>query len=144
MIKKINSVKQSHILALQHNENLYESISEYCLNNQIQNGTISAIGALQNVNLGYYDQSKKKYNTLEKNEPVEIVHCLGNISLKEGEIFVHLHISVADKENKLWGGHLMAGSKIFACEVSINELEGEPFTRHFDKTTGLFIWKNNA
>jgi len=56
---------------------------------------------------------------------MEISSCLGNISLKDGEIFVHAHVTLADKEGRVLGGHLAPGTIIFAAECRITELKGE-------------------
>lgn len=129
-----------HLLGLQKDELLYETLIEYCREQGIRNGMIQVIGSFQKLNLAYYDQVKKEYVNIAKNEPVEIVNGTGDISIKDGLIFVHVHISVSSKETKVFGGHLLPDSPVYAAEVMIIEFEGEPFVRKFDPGTGLFLF----
>lgn len=125
---------------IKHGDDLLKTISDFCLENNIKNGLIFAIGALQKAELGYYHQQDKIFCENSINEPTEIVSCLGNVSLKEGRPFVHAHISVADKKGNVFGGHLNLGCLVFACECLIVHLEGDQLTRNSDETTGLSLW----
>ena len=139
---KTGNVKKYHLLGLQKDELLYESLIEYCRQNQIGNGSIQIIGSLQKLNIAFYDQVKKEYVNISRNETVEIVNATGDISTKDGQIFVHVHLAVSTRDTKVFGGHLLPESPVFAAEVTILEFEGEPFVRKFDPETGLFIWNS--
>jgi predicted DNA-binding protein with PD1-like motif len=71
--------------------------------------------------------------------PQEIATCVGNISMKEGEPFVHAHAVLADRNGNAKGGHLLEG-KVFAAEVHLFELVGEKIVRRNDGVTGLSLW----
>lgn len=122
-------------------EDLLLSISKLCTQNNIKLGSVDVIGALSSVKLGYYDQVQKKYvNCVELEDKLEINSCIGNISLKDSDIFVHAHITLADHKGKCYGGHLMKGSSIFAAEYCIRELTGGELKRTHDPDTGLSLW----
>lgn len=135
------TVKKVNWIQIKTGEDLWESITRFCQENNIQAGIVLAIGALQKAKFGYYDQKEKRYLENSIEEPVEIVSCLGNISLKEGKPFVHAHLSLANKEGKVFGGHLTPGCIVFACECSIIELEGERLERTLDQITNLPLWR---
>ncbi len=65
---------------------------------------------------------------------------IGNISMKDGEVMIHAHISLGDEEANLVGGHLANETIVFACEFIIEEYEGEVLQRSFDQKTGLTLW----
>ncbi len=147
---KLNKI---HMGRLQHQADLLEEINTTCKKNHIKTGLISLIGAVSTVKLGFYDQKKHKYTCFipglkeiginEPNDtfaPFEIVSGLGNISLKEGEPFAHIHLIVSDKEGKTYGGHLMPGTNIFAAEIIIQSFDGPELHRGLDQTTGLPLW----
>lgn len=120
---------------------LLGSLRDLCKKENIRLGVFSVIGALTNVKLGYYDQDAKKYIencSLEKK--LEITSCTGNVSLKDSEIFVHAHITLADHAGGCYGGHLMPGGSIFAAEYFAQELTGAVLTRKPDPETGLNLW----
>ncbi len=122
-------------------ENLLETLTEIVKKNHISLGIITGIGALQNLNFSYYLQDKKEYITKSINKPVEILNLTGNISLKNGEPFIHCHITVADENGNALGGHLAEKSKVFAFEYTIIELEGKEKIRKYDQQTGLSLWE---
>jgi predicted DNA-binding protein with PD1-like motif len=72
---------------------------------------------------------------------MEIVSLYGNVSLKDGRPFAHLHVVLPDEQGNGKGGHLVAGgAPVFACEVTIEEYSGPELVRNFDEQTGLFLW----
>lgn len=120
---------------------LLMSLTEFCKEENIKLGVFSVIGALTNAKLGYYDQDAKKYvECVSLEKKLEITSCIGNISLKDVEIFVHAHIILADHKGHCYGGHLMPGSIIFAAEYYIKELAGAKLERRYDPETGLSLW----
>jgi uncharacterized protein len=127
---------------LNFKDDLLNEITSACKKYKIYSGFISIIGAVQNAKLGYYNQSKKSYTgCVELKQKLEIASCTGNISIKDGEIFVHAHIVLADYKGKAYGGHLMPGTSIFAAEYYITELLGKKLHRVKDPSTGLPLWR---
>ena len=140
MLLNTYTSKRTFLGRLPNGADLYESIAKFCLDEDIKVGRVTAIGAVKKATVAYYDQHRKRYGTLKFKKELEIVSCIGNVSLKEGKPFVHVHILLADDKGKAFGGHLMPGTPVFACELSIEELEGKALDRKFDEKTGLAIW----
>ena len=67
-----------------------------------------------------------------------MVSLLGNISLKDGEPFAHIHVALGDPEGRVYGGHLISG-EVFVAEVFVQELLGEPLERK-PQENGLALW----
>jgi uncharacterized protein len=126
---------------LPHDSDLLAAMTELARRDDIKLGSISAIGAVKRARIGFYDQTKREYRERDIVEPMEISSCLGNISMKDGEIFVHAHVTLADREGRVMGGHLCSGTIVFAAECRITELKGESLDRGYDETTGLSLWK---
>ena len=123
-------------------EDLLQTIEEFCIHHDISCGLIQGIGAVEQATFSIYNQKTKKYTKITKNEEMEILSLSGNVSLFDDRPMTHTHITLSDKEGKAWGGHLMAGTKIFAAEIFIQELTGDNKTRKKDKMTGLSLWPN--
>jgi len=122
---------------------LLEGITSICKEKEIRLGEVKAIGAVQKARVGYYDQGKKEYRILEFDEPLEVISLIGNISLKDGQPFVHAHIALMRKDGSMLGGHLVEGCKIWALEYIINEMMTEDeklFERKYDEDTALYLW----
>ena len=126
---------------LPHGEDLLQSIEALCKKSSIQMAIFSVIGAVSSATIGAYDQDQQVYVTFKEESPLEIVTCSGNVSLKEGQSFVHAHIMLADEQGKPLGGHLFPGSIIYAGEMHLQELTGDPLERVHDETTGLMLWR---
>ena len=121
---------------------LLTSLTDFCKKENIRLGVFSVIGAVTSARLGYYDQDSKKYvECLNLTHKLEIASCSGNISLKDSDISVHAHVTLADHEGRCYGGHLMPGATIFAAEYYIKELTGRELHRGHDRETGLCLWQ---
>jgi predicted DNA-binding protein with PD1-like motif len=103
-------------------------------------GRIQALGATTHARVAFYDQATKVYNPLEFPGGMEILNVHGNVSLRDGEPFVHAHILLGDPRGNVVGGHLLQGTKLFACELIIDEYSGPALERAHDARTGLFLW----
>jgi predicted DNA-binding protein with PD1-like motif len=123
---------------------LYESISRICTEEDIKIGKITALGAVTKAAVAYYEQEKKEYRPITFDKHLEILNCTGNVSLKDGKPFVHMHATFADSQGSVLGGHLTAGTLVFACEVTIEELEGKALDRRPDQISGLNLWDKTS
>lgn len=120
---------------------LLDELNRFSLENDIQAGQIWAIGAVRKARIGYFDQGQKQYVYRLFDRALEITALLGNISLLEKRPFVHAHITLADEEGRIFGGHLAPGTVVFACEFMIQKFEGSPLLRAPDPDTGLNLWR---
>lgn len=125
---------------LPHNGDLLVSIKEAFKKSNIKMGFFVAIGAVQYAKMAFYNQEDHKYHEFSVDEPAEILNCTGNVSELDGETFVHAHITLGLKDGTTKGGHLVEGTKIFACELFAIPLDGEQLKRSFDDVTGLKLW----
>lgn len=125
---------------LPHGKDIIGLIENFCKENSVQTATFSLIGAVSAATLGAYDQKQLVYVTFKETAALEILSCIGNISLKEGSPFVHAHIVLGDEQGKVIGGHLFSETLIFAGEIEIRELTGPRLERAYDPITGLALW----
>jgi predicted DNA-binding protein with PD1-like motif len=126
----------------QTGDDLLSAIENFCVKENIKLGAFQIIGAVKSAKMGYYDQDKQKYvESASLNRKLEIVSCIGNVSLKDGNIAIHAHIALADLDGTAFGGHLMPGTVIFAAEFFIRELSGGKLERKKDSATGLPLWQ---
>ena len=124
---------------LDHVTDIIGQITDLAEEKEIKTGFLSVIGALCRAELGYYDQVSQKYGEIQIGEPVELVTCLGNVSLRNGRPFVHAHAALSDRAGRVYGGHLNSGT-VFAAELYMQELLGLNLERVPDSITGLNLW----
>ena len=58
MLEAMREVLRNH---LEKDEKVMHSLTKFCLDNNIQNGKISGIGAVKMTEIGAYDIVKKEY-----------------------------------------------------------------------------------
>jgi len=132
-----SAISKSYVAKLPHGADLLKSIKDVAVKAEIHSASFNAIGAVRKARVSFYDQTKKKYNELILHESMEIVSCTGNISELEGKKIVHAHLVLSDEKGRAFGGHLLEGTELFACELMINEYKNLRIKRKYDELTGL-------
>jgi len=132
-------VGSAYVFRVPEGEELLSYITKFAKVSGVKLGLVLAIGALRGCKLGYYDQRAQMYEVLELEEEVELVSALGNVSVREGEPFVHMHVSVGRRDGTTLSGHLIE-AKVFVAEVFLLGVEGGPELAR-EKEGGLWLWK---
>jgi len=124
------------VLRLDKGDEIIESLTNFLKDNKIVSGYLTGIGATNDVKIGLFNTKDKRYITKTLKGDYEITSLMGNISLQNGEIKLHLHITIADEELKASGGHLYFAKINAVCEIFIEEFP-EILKRKEDIKTGL-------
>jgi uncharacterized protein len=131
-MKSIQSKNFSfHFVRLTPDQDLRQSLETFCKDNRITAGSIvSGVGSLKKIKL-----RKANSDTFyESQEPHEIVTISGLVS-RDG---LHVHLSIADKNAQIFGGHLSEGNLIFTTvELVIASYLDIQFHRELDPATGF-------
>ena len=101
MIIKNYQIKNIYMGRLDFDSDLLNEINKIINEKNIKTGSISLIGAINGLKIGYYKQDEKQYIYLDdiyNDKPFEIVSCKGNISLKDKKPFAHVHIVASDRQ----------------------------------------------
>ena len=77
----------------------------------------------------------------EIKEDCEITSLIGNITVKNGEPYVHLHITVAGKGGNVYGGHLLKTVISATAEIFITVLPGTVERFESDSSPKLNLMK---
>ena len=129
---------RNFLFRIPEEEEFLEFINRFAKKNNILIGAVSAIGTLRNPKIGYFDEEAGEYKVISLRGTYELVSLLGNISVKDGEPFAHIHVALGDSDGMLYGGHLIEG-EVFVAEVFIQELLGEILERK-PRENGLALW----
>lgn len=124
---------------LLEDEDLLNTITHVAEKANVSVGLFFLIGTLKQVKMGFYLEGK--YKTIEMYRPLEIVSCMGNVSVKEKKILAHAHIAVSDDKGRVFGGHVMPGCIIAATgELVLIEAVNIELLRKFEEKTKLYLW----
>ncbi|MFC1898211.1 PPC domain-containing DNA-binding protein [Candidatus Cloacimonadota bacterium] len=131
--KKLGSI---YFVRIDKNEEILSELKKVCSQYNIKLGKISGIGAVDRATIGFFEPAVKKYHKTELTGDHEITTLTGNITTMNDEIYLHVHINLANCENKTFGGHLNEAFVSATCEIIIVEFTGE-VGRFFNESSGL-------
>ncbi len=134
----IYKIKRVFFGSLKRGEDLYESLLKILNENDIRCGAVFAIGALDKLNIGYYELKERKYVNVEVEGLFELTSGIGNITVDDqNNIILHMHITVQNSAGDTYSGHLLKGNRVgVTVEYIILEFDGV-VERKFDEKTGL-------
>lgn len=124
------------VLRLEKGEEVIESIKKLCEKEDIKAGSISGLGASNQVVVGLFKVDEKKYYSNTFEEDFEITNLTGNISRMNGQVYLHIHGTFANAEGKCIGGHLNKAVISATSEIIINKINGN-VGRKFSEEIGL-------
>ena len=132
---------ETYVLRLDRGEEILSCLESFCRTENIKLGSVEGLGASDHVIIGLYDVAKRVYHKSTFDEPMEITSLLGNISTKDGEIYLHLHISLGRADSSVIGGHLNECRISATCELFVRPLSGTVERRLDEDETGLNLYR---
>jgi predicted DNA-binding protein with PD1-like motif len=126
-------------VSLERGEDLLEGLNSAVAELGIESGTLQIIGGLEEAVLGYFDKDTAEYVTTRTGH-VEICAGLGNVSLRDGEPFIHLHLTVSGRDGAAMGGHAMEGCRAYVVEAYFRKLGGPAPVRQDVEGIHLKVW----
>jgi len=133
---KYKKFKNRVIVRIDSGEEIVTTLKQICENLNIKLATVTGIGATDNATIGLYNLKTRKYQSTEFLGDHEIALLCGNISTMGGNIYLHLHANLCNKDYKSYGGHLNSAIVSATFECIINIIDGE-INRVFDEKIGL-------
>ena len=115
---------ETYFLRIDKDEDLFETILGWAVEHKVYCAHLSGIGALKDVELGFYHLSEKSYERKLFPKEAELLSLEGNISLDE-KPFLHLHAVLGDENFNAFGGHLFSAKVAVTCEVNIRPIPAE-------------------
>jgi len=118
-------------------------LKDFVTREKITAAQISAIGALSDVVLEYFDWEKKDYLKIPLREQVEVASLLGDVAEADGKPAIHLHIVVGRRDGSAMAGHLGEAHVRPTLEVILTESPAHLRKRH-DPESGLALIRTDA
>ena len=131
-------IEDKIVFRLEMGDGLMESAQKIASAEGVKLASINGIGACSKIIMGYIDLNKKEYIFKEFEGNMEILHATGNITLKDGQPFPHIHISVSDEECKAFGGHLQEAT-VSATFEGVMQIMDDAIHREFNEDLGLAL-----
>ena len=130
----------TYICKIEQGEEVVSVLTDFCVTQGIENAHFTGIGAVKKLTCGYYALDEKKYYFTDYAQLLEVVSLTGNIALKDGEPFVHMHGVFTGEDNNAFGGHIKEMTVGVVLEVFLKKYETS-IERHLDEGIGLYLMK---
>ncbi len=125
-------------LVFENGDEVVSELRTFLQKSDIEAAHFTAIGALRDVTLGYFDWEKKDYHRIPVNEQVEVLSLVGNVAMHQSKPKIHAHIVVGKRDGTAHGGHLLEAHVRPTLEVILMETPRHLLRKH-DEETGLAL-----
>lgn len=115
-------------------------LSTFAEKHKIHSGTITGIGAIKAITLGYFDLEKGEYLRKEFPDTYELLSLSGNFAVLDGKVILHCHALISDRDFNVQGGHLFGATVAVTGEFYIRPGNID-IGRGPDDVTGLNLIK---
>lgn len=131
-------IHNGHFIVLSRGEEVITAIRDFCEEKDVHWAQITAIGAVEDVDIGYFDIESRQYVFKGEPGPFEVASMTGNVAEIDEGPFVHLHavLSSADDSLSCIGGHIRFARVALTLEIHLLTVT-QPLIRRFDPDTGL-------
>ena len=128
------------LIRLDPGDEIVSGVADVCRTEKVRLGSVSGIGAVNKATVGLFKPDSKEYFSTTLEKPFEITALAGNISEMNGELYLHLHVTLADIEHNAFGGHLNEAIISATAEIWIDVADGS-VDREFNDSIGLNLLK---
>jgi predicted DNA-binding protein with PD1-like motif len=135
---------QRTFVVLETGEEVAASLQKFATRQNVHAASFTAIGALSDAVLLYFDWQKKEYQEIPIREQVEVASLIGDIADDpEGTPALHIHIVVGTRNGSAKAGHLGEGHVRPTLEVVVTESPTH-LRKVKDTETGLALIRPTA
>ena len=132
----------TYIVRIDRGEEILASLKSLCEKENIILAQVDALGAVDHAEVCVYDVPTRTFFRKTFDEPMEISNLCGTVTRKDGEVYLHLHVTVGDKELHAHGGHATALRVSATCEMVVRTIPGD-VGRELNEEVGLNQFRFN-
>jgi predicted DNA-binding protein with PD1-like motif len=125
-------------LVFESGEDPMQGLLEFAKREHLASGHFTAIGAFEDVTLGYFEWARKDYTRIAIGEQVEVLSLVGDVALEGNTPRIHAHVVVGKPDGTAHGGHLLEARVRPTLEVILVQPPGH-LTRRFDPRSKLAL-----
>ncbi len=135
---RIKDVEKGYVIQLERGEELIGTLTDFCAKRGIQSAVFQGIGAVERVEIGYYDLGTREYFFRKESGVFEVASMQGNVALVDGKPFIHAHavLSRCDESLACIGAHIKEAFIAVTLEVFMTPLDTS-IERKLDDDIGL-------
>ena len=132
---------QGYVMRLDPGEEIVEQLTALVKRENVRLGSVTALGAAGDVTIGIFNTGEKKYYARRYQGDFEISALVGNVTRKDGEPYLHLHITIGNPvTGEVHAGHLTACTISATLELFLQVWDGA-VGRKFSDQVGLNLFE---
>ena len=128
----------ANIYSLKAGAKIPDDILAIARKEEVSTAKVEAIGGVDGLKLAYFNHETKRYEDHEFREFMEVTGILGNVTLKEGKPFLHIHGTFGRKDLSTLAGHVIEADVFPLLEVVVTPTKNRAL-RRFDEELGLNV-----
>ena len=117
---------------------LPEALVDFCRRQGLSSATVEGLGALRDVELGYWDLEAKRYQRTRLAGSWELLNLWADVAEWDDGLFAHTHVVLSGPDFVARGGHLFEGTVSVTAELRVWEV-GKPLRRRMNDEIGLHL-----
>ena len=136
--------QRAYAVVLETGDEVMDCLQRFVGAERIHAAQLTAIGALSDVVLMYFDAEKKDYLRIPVREQVEVASLIGDVAQSPtGDPSLHIHLVVGKRDGTAMAGHLAEGHVRPTLEVIVTESPAH-LRKVKDAATGLALIRPQA
>lgn len=128
----------AHLVRLDPGDEVCAALEAFAAEAGIGLARVEGIGAADRAAILYFHVLEKRYEPLELDEDVELVSVSGNICVRDGRPFAHLHAALGRADFSVVAGHLKSARISVTGEFFVTPVAGA-VRREPDAASGLAL-----
>ncbi len=134
--RMIDKHPNTYAVIFETGDEVATGLAAFAKEHQLSASHFTAIGAFQDITLGYFDWDKKDYKRIPVREQVEALSVVGDVALDNGVPKIHAHAIIGKSDGTTRGGYLLEAHARPTLEVIIVESAGE-LRRSYDPVSRI-------
>ncbi|AOO81607.1 PPC domain-containing DNA-binding protein [Bosea vaviloviae] len=136
--------QRTFALVMETGDEVMSCLQDFADREQVTAAQFSAIGALSDAALAYFDWERKEYIDNPVSEQVEVASLTGDVAMApDGSRALHIHLVVGKRDGTALAGHLMKAHVRPTLELVITEAPVY-LRKVYDPESGLTLIRPQA
>jgi predicted DNA-binding protein with PD1-like motif len=132
---------KDYALILASGDEVASALAEFARSESVTAARFTAIGAVRDPEVGWFDASQKKYKAMRlAGEQCEVVSLVGDVGLNaKGAPVVHTHVVLGRTDGSTFGGHFIGATTSPTLEMFVTTF-AHPLRKKVDGSTDLQLF----
>ncbi len=131
--------QRTFAVILETGDEVMDCLQRFVASEGVTAAQLTAIGALSDARLAYFDWASRKYQPIPVNEQVEVASLVGDVAVgPDGKPAVHAHAVLGRRDGTAMAGHLQQAHVRPTLEVIVTESPAH-LCKRLDPESGLAL-----